>query len=220
MDDGKRLRKYNSDLIVCGKGVIAFGFWSVVQTMALILLSLPQYHEVYDKDAPAWMINLGVFSFALLGGGLTFLFHFLLGNAAIKAGRRNRTKYVYAVVALLYFIATASDLPDYFIKNNEQEIAERIEETQELIENDGEYEGEDSAVSENIQKEPSQNAADDGGSADEDGFSVDWSRIYNESSDSSIVAFFADLMLSIILGEMVLLSVLRYRLIKINRPKT
>ena len=220
MDDSKRLRKYNSDLIICGKGIIAFGFWSVVQIMALVLLSLPQYHEVYDKDTPGWMINLGVFSLAVIGGGLTFLFHFLLGGAAMRVGRRNKTRFLYVVVALGYFIATASELPDYFMPDKDREVAERIEETQELIENGGEYEEGVSALSENKKEEPSQNAADKGGGDDEAGFSVDWSRIYNESSDQSVVAFFADLMLSIILGEMILVSVLRYRLIKKNGIKT
>lgn len=118
-DRERILRKYNSNLITCGKGVLVIGFWAAIKTVITILLSAAQYQDLLGEGTPKWVVRIFLFFMIVLFGGASLMFHMWIGTSAIAVGKYDKKKKAWIVVAVIYLLITICGLPGYFMDDDD-----------------------------------------------------------------------------------------------------
>ncbi len=121
-DRERTLRKYNSNLITCGKGVLIIGFWAAIKTVITMLLNAAQYQDMLGEDVPKWVVRIFLFFMILIFGGASLLFHMWIGTSAIAVGKYDKKKKVWLVVAVIYLFFTINGLPGYFMTDDDEAV--------------------------------------------------------------------------------------------------
>ncbi len=97
----RRLRRNENYLVIIGTGVMAFGFWSVIQTVLLLLLSPQAVSEYFDTvSGPDFSPNIGYVLLMVLTT-LDLLVRLYVGLSARAEGFGAKKGNLYVVFAVL-----------------------------------------------------------------------------------------------------------------------
>ncbi|WP_408071006.1 hypothetical protein [Butyrivibrio sp. JL13D10] len=111
-----KIRRYNSNIEAGGKGVIAFGIWTVIKTFITIILDsgfvqdsirdvAPEYSDIYLQGTIVVIISVCI---------MILILNSYVGLCAIRYGRGNRKnkRFVFwtVVLAVIYWVFVVSDL--------------------------------------------------------------------------------------------------------------
>ncbi len=237
-DEQKQLRRYNTGIITCGKGIMIFGFWSFIKVAIGTLLigsATLRLNIANSEDIPMWLYRLLLFLVVVIFSGVTFAFHWIFGRMVVRAGNEKGRKRLYLLVAIVYLFMLFSALTAYFYPDVEDDIdIPEIEAETQVSDNSAKTEEPDmidiglskteitDALDESMitgdDEDDTRDDEDDAAMEDEDGAGdKEEERDPSEAFldyNSSIVAFGGDLMFAVILIDLIITSIRREKLLK------
>ena len=97
-----RLRKYNSNIEISGRGVVAFGLWTAIKVIIRMVFGAEEIRA--GLDVPEAQVDFYMQVIYVTMGFLCVLFmaiHGYVGFCAIRYGRGNRKNKMFLIGALL-----------------------------------------------------------------------------------------------------------------------
>ncbi|MBO4337053.1 MAG: hypothetical protein J5842_03175 [Lachnospiraceae bacterium] len=127
----KKLRRYRSDLAVCGKGYILFGFWSVIKVFLTTYGNMDKINQMYGQ-AEAQGISktvqtIAFIVFLLIMLSVIMLVHFWIGLGAICLSRGKKKSMIYMFMVGFFMLTNLLAIPGYFF--NTGQAAETVNDT-------------------------------------------------------------------------------------------
>lgn len=121
-----KLRRYRNLLTISGLGVIAFGLWSVLKTIMIMLLREDVREYIRQIMPDNTTVKLVVFG--MLGGVLLFdlLLRLYVGLTARSEGFGKKKGYAYIVLAILMALGSVASIVILFSDASSQDPLEMI----------------------------------------------------------------------------------------------
>ena len=119
MDYERELRRHQNTLIIIGLGVIAFGIWSIIKMVMLLLLAPDTLFELMAPKTETevskqtmMIIVVSLVAFFLL---IDLALRLYVGRSAIREARTGKKRITYLIIAGLIAALNASSLSTPFI---------------------------------------------------------------------------------------------------------
>ena len=109
----KKIKKCESDILICGLGVMVFGLWSVLKFIIEMLYGNLDYLEEINEGDPQIrvLVMLGV---AFFVSAFILGIHTYIALKAFRYVNGPRRKKGFLVLVVILAIVTAINIPDYF----------------------------------------------------------------------------------------------------------
>lgn len=122
----RRLRRDRDTLAIIGLGVMAFGVWSVIRSVAMFILQIPELREQYAAtgNATAEIISSGIATLLVLAVDLRLRFYIWRSARAEGLQGKRKTGYLFAAGILALFSLAALGLLLFAAFSTNEMIAE------------------------------------------------------------------------------------------------
>ncbi len=113
-----KLRRYKSNLAVCGKGYILFGFWSVIKFFLTSFGNREQINRIYSESdlqgADPVIVIIIFIAIMLIMILLIMSVHFWIGLGALSLSRGKKKSVLFMVMVGLFMVLNLISIPMYF----------------------------------------------------------------------------------------------------------
>lgn len=114
----KKKRKYQNTLIIAGRGIILFGVWNILKFLMMYFFAgdmltdtIVAYTPEIETEFIRNVVSIAFIVIALIYIAFDFLLRVYVGRCAKAAGRGEKTKKTYIVIAsLMLVISLVSDI--------------------------------------------------------------------------------------------------------------
>lgn len=123
-DPERELRRYSTRLVVCGQGLILYGFWSALRTLMVITMApggVNRYIEeisAYVRDDMTWFTRPFLICMVLIVILIATLIYIPAGLGAIREGKGRTGKWGYLVYTVFLLVLTLTDIPGHLRPTN------------------------------------------------------------------------------------------------------
>ena len=118
----REIRRYRSSLIINGRGIIAFGVWSIIKAALMVFTDLSPIKEsasIPEEYALLFDI-IGVVLFVVFSG-IVIGFHMYVGLATYHEGSIGKKGSFYLIVICFFTIVTIFELDMYLVPDSVSE---------------------------------------------------------------------------------------------------
>lgn len=110
------IRKYRRNVGICGVGLIAFSFWSIIKIIIMMVMGDDGFKDIMGIEDAVWEESKYIFLAAvLIIYMIFFMLNLFVGIGAIHFSNGNIGGRIFIIMAVIDFLVQVFGLPTYFM---------------------------------------------------------------------------------------------------------